>query len=552
MSSINRRDLLVGMLGASAAGVAMNAMIGCHRAKLPTRGVLLEQNYSLGHRLRERPATWSTPTEWQHIPVIIVGSGIAGLAAGWQLQRSGVTEFAIFELEDQYGGTSRSSTEGQFKFPWAAHYITTPLPENQQLIELLLEMGVAEGLAGDGAPIIAEQHLCREPEERLFQDGQWIDGIYPSLGATPDDLQQLEQFQQSMRMWSQKRDPRGRKYFAIPIASCSDDPDAIALDQLSMAQWMQQQGWSSERLLWYIDYACRDDYGLTIDRTSAWAGVLYFAARLREKEETHQDVITWPAGNGFLVEYLTGKLRENLFANRMVCSIRQDDASVKSGEASQLVRLVTLEDGGKRSVGYTADHVIFTGPQFVARHVVENYALSRPDNAASFQYSAWLVANIHLKDRPKENGIPLCWDNVIYDSKSLGYVVSTHQTGADHGPTVITWYYPFAEAKPVLSREQLLQLKWAEWADVAIADLETAHPDIRPLIERVDIMRWGHAMVQPYPGFVWGQSRRQAQIPDRSIHYANTDLSGVALMEEAFYHGIRAAEEVCRVAPPTR
>ena len=26
------------------------------------------------------------------------------------------------------------------------------------------------------------------------------------------------------------------------------------------------------------DYGCRDDYGLTIDHTSAWAGLFYFAA----------------------------------------------------------------------------------------------------------------------------------------------------------------------------------------------------------------------------------------------------------------------------------
>ncbi len=28
------------------------------------------------------------------------------------------------------------------------------------------------------------------------------------------------------------------------------------------------------------------------------------------------------------------------------------------------------------------------------------------------------------------------------------------------------------------------------------------------------------------------------------MHFAHSDLSGVALFEEAFYHGLRAAEEV--------
>jgi hypothetical protein len=55
---------------------------------------------------------------------------------------------------------------------------------------------------------------------------------------------------------------------------------------------------------------------------------------------------------------------------------------------------------------------------------------------------------------------------------------------------------------------------------------------------------WGHAMVNPRVGFVWSPTRVNASKPLGSIHFAGTDLSGIALFEEAFYHGIRAAEEV--------
>jgi hypothetical protein len=54
-------------------------------------------------------------------------------------------------------------------------------------------------------------------------------------------------------------------------------------------------------------------------------------------------------------------------------------------------------------------------------------------------------------------------------------------------------------------------------------------------------------MVQPYTGFIWSQTRRESVRPDRNVHFANTDLSGLALMEEAFYHGIRAADEVLEI-----
>jgi hypothetical protein len=133
---------------------------------------------------------------------------------------------------------------------------------------------------------------------------------------------------------------------------------------------------------------------------------------------------------------------------------------------------------------------------------------------------------------------------VIYDSSSLGYVVATHQTGSDYGPTVWTWYLPLCDPLPAEARRRLLDLKWEHWAEVVLQDLELAHPEIRNVVERLDVMRWGHAMVQPRPGFMWSDDKRSAATPVESIHFAGTDLSGVALMEEAFYHGVRAAEEV--------
>ena len=60
----------------------------------------------------------------------------------------------------------------------------------------------------------------------------------------------------------------------------------------------------------------------------------------------------------------------------------------------------------------------------------------------------WLVANLHLKSRPREGSFPMSWDNVIHDSRSLGYVVATHQSGQDQGPTVLTWYYPYSDDEP--------------------------------------------------------------------------------------------------------
>jgi hypothetical protein len=210
------------------------------------------------------------------------------------------------------------------------------------------------------------------------------------------------------------------------------------------------------------------------------------------------------------------------------------------------LNIVPRDDGadviaivGEEAVGFRARRVIFAGPQFVAARVIREFR-----DVREFEYGSWMVANLTLRDRPRSQGFPLAWDNVLYDSPSLGYIVATHQRGIDHGPTVLTYYYPLCDPNPRRARIRLIEAGRDEWADVALTDLERAHPEIRSLTDRIDVMRWGHAMIRSRPGFVWSASRVAAREPFRTIHFANTDLSAIPLVEEALWHGVRAAEEV--------
>jgi hypothetical protein len=185
----------------------------------------------------------------------------------------------------------------------------------------------------------------------------------------------------------------------------------------------------------------------------------------------------------------------------------------------------------------------------MARHLIRQYRDNSPAHLAEFQFGSWMVANLTLRDRPRQKSqrdFPLAWDNVLYESPSLGYVVATHQRGRDYGPTVFTYYYPLCDENPRVARTRLLETDWAGWAEITLADLSRAHPDIRNLVERLDVMRWGHAMIRPRTGFMWSQARRDGARPFRSIHFAHSELSGVALFEEAFDVGLRAADEVLK------
>lgn len=502
---LSRRDLLATFLGAPFAAMACR---GERAAPALPPGELAGASDRVGHRLRDAIAV--QPSRWETHDVVIAGGGIAGLAASWRLAAAGVRDVVLFELEPAIGGTSRSGAS----HPWGAHYVIAPSEDDVTLTRLLREMGVMEGAE------IREEFLCRDPEERLFYRGRWYEGLYLHAGATAEDRRQLAAFEAEIARWAAWRDGKGRRAFTIPMALGSDDAEVTALDAMSMRQWLDRHRFTSPRLRWLVDYACRDDYGSRLDDTSAWAGVFYFASR--ESRPT----VTWPEGNGRIVAYLSR------FASARTGWLVANITPTESGADVVALR-------GEEAVGIHARRVIFAGPQFVAARVIP----TRPA-AEGFTYGSWMVANLSLRDRPAYEGFPLAWDNVLYDSPALGYVTATHQRGIDHGPTVLTYYYALCESDPHRERERLLSAGRDEWADVALADLSRAHPEIRSLTERVDVMRWGHAMVRPTPGFVWSDARRRAAQPFRAIHFANTDLSAVALCEEALHHGARAADEV--------
>jgi protoporphyrinogen oxidase len=532
-SRFTRREVLASFLGIPVALAACRSNVV---PPLPA-GEIIGASDKLGHKLRDGVKLEPSSDRWQRAKVVIVGGGVAGLSAARRLLKNGFDDFVLLELEPAPGGTSRSGSNAAavVPYPWGAHYVPAPLKHNVELIELLSEMGVVEKIGDTGEPLIAEQFLCRDPEERVFYKGRWYEGLYLHAGATPDDQAQFDRFNREMAFWIDWRDSKGRRAFSIPISTSSDDAEVKALDKMSMAAWLDARGLNSSRLRWLIDYSCRDDYGLTVDQTSAWAGIFYFASRVEKGGTDSQPLITWPEGNGHLVSHLYNQTKSKVRLGYAVADLVPVDAGG--------VDVIAMDAQGS-PVGIHADRVILAAPQFLSRYLIRPFREKPPSHVAEFQYGVWMVANLVLSDRPKDRGFPLAWDNVLYESPALGYVVATHQRGLDRGPTVFTYYYPMCDDDPRTARTRLLGMSWSECADVALTDLSRAHPEIRTLVKRLDVMRWGHAMIRPRPGFMWSGARAQAQQPFRGIHFANTDLSGIAIFEEAFHHGLRAADEV--------
>jgi hypothetical protein len=550
----SRREILEAFLGLP---FALLAGCGTSRAgKLPPLppGEIVGAAQDAGHLLRAGAvAIPRLPTsDCERAEVVIIGSGVAGLSAAWRLARADFHDFVVLELEHEFGGNSKGGESSGIGaspglvYPWGAHYVPLPLRENRALVTLLDELGALERREGpDGEPEAREELLCREPDERIFYKGRWYPGLYLHAGATREDLDEWRAFHDEIDRWVAWRDARGRRAFALPIAESSDDAELVALDRVDFSDWITQRGWRSPRLRWFLDYACRDDYGLRLEDTSAWAGIFYFASRQRDARSEPRPLIAWPEGNARLVAHLSRGLGARLRAGLLVHEIDRD-AALDSDAASgrQRYRVRAVERVRQKAREWSAASVIFAAPQFLRRFIIRAERDDAPQWLGALQHAPWMVANLHLSARPRERDFPRAWDNVLYESPSLGYICATHQAGRDHGPTVLTYYFPLCAADPRRERERLLSLDRAGWAEVALADLERAHPELRNLVTRIDVQRWGHAMAQPRPGLVRHSGRRDALRAKDGIHFAHSDLSGLSLFEEAFYHGIRAAEEL--------
>jgi protoporphyrinogen oxidase len=549
---LNRRGVL--------ATAAAWPFAGCAPSKnLNYTGNWVGAAHARGHRLRDlKSGDLPTPAVQRRTSVLVIGAGIAGLSCARGLLRTGISDVQVLDLEDSVGGNSRGHRIGGMACPLGAHYLPVPNSDAVDVIALLEELGLRRTVQGKA--VYDERHLCHSPQERLFIDAQWVEGLLPPLGALPANEReataaQYRRFGQAVTKAGQSSQGRA---FRMPTAQSVWSAELSALDAITFANWLDTEGYSAPALRWYLDYCCRDDYGAGAAQVSAWAGLHYFASRhgfhapdhLAQKGEASSErdgVLTWPEGNGWLSRRMAAPLAGHIHTGHIALRVE---------ESRSRCTVDAWSEADQRVERWTAEHVVMAVPLFIAARLLKSPPSALQQAAAAMRYSPWLVANLHI-DAPLDDhaGAPPSWDNVIYDPQrntaALGYVDAMHQSTRPHaGPTVLTAYWALggdSVAQLGAQRARLMNEPWSIWAEAVIGDLTRAHPDLRSKVRQVDLMRYGHAMAVPSPGVRSSAALLALAAPSSAptrVHFAHADLSGYSVFEEALGQGVGAARRV--------
>lgn len=529
----------------SAVAAGWVAQAGARSAGAPPiPGRIVGASHAAGHLLRGEASPAPVSGAPERADVVIVGGGVSGLSAAWRLAPAGL-DVAVLELEPRPGGTSTWGEDGPVPYPWGAHYLAAPNAEARAALRLLHEMGAVTGWDAAGRPSFDPRRLCHAPQERLFYDGEWHPGLVPldALGAAERD--ELSRFHEIEEELTGRVGRDGRAAFQIPLALSSRDPELLALDSITMAEWLERRGFRTPFLRWYVRYAMLDDFGGDSGDISAWAGLHYFAARkLRSPELEGSHFLVWPEGNGRLVRALIERARPRIALGALATAVRPS-----SGGGVE-VDYLDIERGEARRIAARA--AVLATPAFITRRLFPPAAAALPVRASS----PWLVANLHVEDAFAPD---LPWDSVLYEAEGLGYVDAAHQLtdlAATAAPasalrpplrrTVLTYYRAYGGPDAPAARAALLRAPWEELAEGVLRDLRPAHPYLRDVLTRMDLMIWGHAMPRPRPGFLGPRPFEAPAALDARIAWAHVDQPGMALFEEAQAAGVRAAEALAR------
>ena len=417
------------------------------------------------------------------------------------------------------------------------------------------------------------------------------------------------QFGQRPGMGVWVMDPWGRKLEGAPISDLTraellrwgtnrvgfpapqTEGDAISrqLDSITLEEHlMARHDISRETVRRFLSPIEGGGYGLGPDVLSAYCGYAIENQFPEDGDDELGDQM-FPDGNGGFARLMVKTLIPDAFAGpRTVDAVWQNFVNFRAlDRAGQSTRLrlnatvVHVEHAGDPA---NAPHVVITyvkggqvftvkarsvvmaGGSWTAQHIVHDLPASHREAYAQFYRSPCLMTNIAVRNWRflYKMGMSGCrWFGGLGDYLSvrkMALVGKENPTIGPDSPTVLTIKVLFAQ--PGLSiaeqgargRATLLGTSFAQYERAfreQMADMFAAGGfDPRRDIAGIILNRWGHAYVNPQPGFFFGVNGKPAprdilrHRPHGRIAFANTDLAGASDHRNSIREADRAVQQL--------
>ncbi len=461
-------------------------------------GVLSAQNFLTGKTLKPKK-------------VLVLGAGLAGLGAAWELKKAG-HEVTVLEARNRPGG--RVSTirkpfaEGLYAEEGAAGYSSSYTHATKFIDEFGLERipwpmpekAVTYHLNGKSITV--------GPEETV----EW------PFDLTPEE---------------QKMGPMGMvvNYILNTLPSEAgnpqswDQPPLIHFDKMSLADYLKKQGASDgaielfQKTQWF---AAMPDKTSGLSMVVSDAGLFMGGAPF-----------TLKGGNDMLPRELAKRMKENIKYNVVVEKVTDTDKAVA---------VAAMENGNP--VEFQVDEVVVTFPLKVLEKIRFEPALSSAKMAAIREIPVMNITRTYLQvDKPfwMDKGI----SGIAYtdlDARNISPYLNSNNP--ENNPAIMESMVagPFATTLTSLSTDKTIS---------KIKDsVRKVYPNIDDHFQKGHVKGWDNDPFAlggpswPAPGDVTAHLKN-LQAPHGKIHFAGEHTSILrSTMEGALRSGVRAANEV--------
>jgi monoamine oxidase len=428
------------------------------------------------------------PEPSERVPLIVVGGGMSGLVAAYQLRAH---RPVILEQASRLGGHAKGERWGSSLQSLGAAYICAP-EKGTKLSALLDDLGLSSSYRLEG---------CTESEGSdvvLNSDGKLVRNFWS--GST--DPKRAHEFQRARKLFEHVRN---EAYPEIPFTSES----VLSQDQLAALDRMTFEKWISLKLpkahphvTEFLEQYCWSSSGARMSELSAAQALSFLTADLG-------GIAVFPGGNSAITQAIASHLQSSLPSSHIRCGTLVVDVQ----PVSDGVKVTTVDRAGTLKAIH-ARACLVSSPKFVAKRFfdlaagADSQIANQVQAMSKLNYRAYLVINVLLSSRLQSPSAEL----MVLRGKVPGRterrtftdLIFAGWASHDRGDrSAVTFYrpMPFSIARAELIGQDSFAKSKAEFENALPPVLSSLGVDPKS-VASVRYTRWGHALPLGEPGLI--------------------------------------------------